>query len=186
MSQLRKTVLIVDDEESVRYVLGAELTQLGYEPVLATGGEEAIKMLAGHHFDVVMLDARMPGMSGLDVLERVRSSHPDTPFIMLSALVDADVASEALKFGADDYLTKPWNVEELAARINKAEERRRGINEPTETGLKADQALPAGSATADVTRDLISQQVTLYERQNVSSGEQEKKARRRSWWPWRK
>ena len=93
MSRPKQTALIVDDESSIRNILSAQLEELGYECVAVSGGEEALDKVARHQFDLMMLDVKMPGMSGLEVLTRFRDDHLETCVVMLSGLVDATIAS---------------------------------------------------------------------------------------------
>ena len=114
-------------------------------------------------FDLVILDVRMPGMSGLDLLKKMRPHHPQTCVVMLSALVDADVAAAALNIGADSYVTKPCNLDYLRVRLQAAQERRDLANQ---TGMDRvpDEDTERKVSLAEVTEDLVRQQVALFER----------------------
>ncbi len=112
-------VLVVDDEPQVLRLLRTALTERGYEVATAASGEEALDLLARRPVDVVVLDLVMPGMSGLDVCRALRPGS-DTPVILLSAHGDERDKVLALDLGADDYLTKPFGMEELLARIRVA------------------------------------------------------------------
>ena len=124
MSKHERTALIVDDENSVHYALSKELELLGYECVSASSGQEALETAARREFDLMMLDIRMPGMSGLEVLKRFRADHPETCVVMLTAMVETSTATEAMKLGADDYLRKPWDANVLRLRLERAQNRR--------------------------------------------------------------
>ena len=113
-------VLVVDDEESVRTYLGEMLTDAGYQVRTASSGTEALNMLASGSFDAVLLDIVMPGISGLEVLRRYRSSNASSPVIVLSGLTGADDAVRAIKLGATDYLSKPFRDEELEQALARA------------------------------------------------------------------
>lgn len=117
--------LVVDDEVAVRYVLSEELGDIGYECVEASDGQSALEQLADQEFQVVMLDMRMPGMSGLEVMKRIRTSYPDTCVIMVSAQGNPEVADrEVRSMGADAFVPKPWYSEDLHATIERAVQRR--------------------------------------------------------------
>ena len=163
MSQTNLCALIVDDEQTIQYVLSRELEQLGYECVTASSGREALTLASGREFDLVMLDVRMPGMSGLEVLKNLRASHQGTCIIMLTAMVETSIAAEAINLGADDYLTKPWESHDLGMRVGRAHKRRSlalvGESESAEN--RAD--------TLQITRELVSQQKAAFERQSLGS-----------------
>ena len=159
MSQTQKTALVVDDEKSIQYALSKELEGLGYECVTASSGREALETASRQEFDLLMLDVRMPGMSGLEVLRNFRTDHPETCVIMLSAMVETSIATAAMEFGADDYVTKPWDLDDLSMRLKRAQERRelarQGESESAENRV----------VSRDLTSDLVSQQIALFERQ---------------------
>jgi two-component system KDP operon response regulator KdpE len=109
-------ILVVDDEPQIRRSLEVNLERNGYAVELATTGEEALRAFRNRRPDVVILDLLMPGMSGLDVVRRIRESAA-VPIIVLSAVGEEPRKVEALELGADDYMTKPFGMEELSARI---------------------------------------------------------------------
>jgi len=115
----RKRLLVVDDDEMNRDMLGRRLFRSGYEVRLAGGGEEALRILAAEHIDLMLLDVMMPGMSGLDVLREVRKVRPasEFPVVMVSADHQSDGVVAALGAGANDYLTKPVDFAVAQARI---------------------------------------------------------------------
>src|SRR3954452_17417739 len=106
-------VLIVDDEPNLRKVLGAHLQREGYEVVLAPDGEAALAVVEKGGVDVVVTDMVMPKLDGLALLRMLTESHPDLPVIMITAHGTIDSAVEALKLGAFDYITKPFERDEL-------------------------------------------------------------------------
>jgi two-component system, NtrC family, response regulator AtoC len=116
----RIAVLVVDDEEQVRTFLAELLGSSGYQVRCAASGSQALEMLSGGSFDVVLLDVMMPEMSGLDVLKRYRASGGGAPVIVLSALSGADDAMRAMKLGASDYLSKPFGGDELEDALSRA------------------------------------------------------------------
>jgi two-component system, NtrC family, response regulator AtoC len=116
----RIAVLVVDDEEQVRTFLGELLGSSGYQVRCASSGSQALEMLSGGSFDVVLLDVMMPEMSGLEVLRRYRASGGGAPVIVLSALSGAEDAMRAMKMGASDYLSKPFSSDELEDAMSRA------------------------------------------------------------------
>ncbi|MHB8874487.1 MAG: response regulator transcription factor [Myxococcaceae bacterium] len=136
-------ILVVDDDEGLRRRVGLFLGQHDLECVEAANGEAALAQLARGHFDAVLLDVMMPGMSGLDVVKRVRETS-DIPILMLTAR-DSELDRVAgLELGADDHLGKPLRARELLARL-RAVLRRAGADKPLPTmaagGLEVDLAL---------------------------------------------
>jgi two-component system, OmpR family, KDP operon response regulator KdpE len=113
------TVLVVDDEPQIRRVLRATLTGQGYTVIEARNGEEALESLRREHADLALLDANMPGMSGLDACRRIRATS-EMPIIMLTVRNTEADKVRALDAGADDYVVKPFGAEELLARIRAA------------------------------------------------------------------
>jgi two-component system response regulator AtoC len=113
-------VLIVDDENNIRRVLAAMLKRDGYEVTTASDGEQAQVAMHRAQIDVVVTDLVMPRMGGLDLLRHCASAHPDVPVIMITAHGTVDTAVEAMKAGAFDYITKPFEQEELRKVIAKA------------------------------------------------------------------
>ena len=104
-------VLIVDDEASVRKVMAAVLAQLGLPCETAAGGEEALHILETSQIDAVISDLQMPGMSGLELLAKVRRLHPQLVFLMVTGVDDLRVGVQAMQQGADDYIVKPLQVD---------------------------------------------------------------------------
>ncbi len=120
MSQENATVLIVDDERSIRASLRTILSGLGYVTVEAARGEEAIALVRTAQFDVVLLDISMPGMGGIEVCRRMRTTSPRLPILMLTVQSSEERKVEALDAGADDYISKPFQLRELIARLRAA------------------------------------------------------------------
>lgn len=110
------SVLVVDDEPAFREGLRQALKQEGFVVHLAADGEEALEVYRAHRPDLVLLDVMLPRMSGIDVCREIRASD-DTPVIMVSARNEEIDAVVALEVGADDYVTKPYRVRELVARM---------------------------------------------------------------------
>ena len=115
-----RRVLVVDDERNLRESLAEFLALDGFSCVLAAEGSEALAALEREVFDACVIDLRMPGMDGLELLSRIRESGPGIPVIMMSAHGEVGEAVEAMKRGAVDWLVKPFNPTELAVRLEKA------------------------------------------------------------------
>ena len=116
-----RTILAVDDSRVSLNILAHRLGNLGYLVVLSDRGAEALDLISGRGFDLVLLDRTMPGLSGLHVLQEIRGSRDtmDLPVIMVTAQGDDAAIVEALNAGADDYVAKPFAFEVLAARIER-------------------------------------------------------------------
>ncbi|TMB19416.1 MAG: sigma-54-dependent Fis family transcriptional regulator [Deltaproteobacteria bacterium] len=119
------SILVADDEESIRWVLERACAQHGHSVVAVASGTAALDQLRRRPFDVALVDIRMPDLSGLDVLKQAREAHIDTLFIIVTAQNTMANAIEATKRGAYDYLTKPFDLEQVAALIARAMELRR-------------------------------------------------------------
>ena len=117
---MSKRILIVDDEPSIRRVLAAHLKRAGYEVDTAADGEKATHLLEEESFHLVVTDLKMPGMGGMELLAWVRRNHPGLPVIVITAHGTVDTAVESLKLGAHDYVTKPFDRDELQLVISKA------------------------------------------------------------------
>jgi two-component system response regulator PilR (NtrC family) len=118
-------ILVVDDEGSMRQLLEIALGKEGYQVESAPSGERAGELFGKSQFDLVISDIRMPDMSGVEVLRRIRETSPATPVIMITAYASTDTAVEALRLGAYDYITKPFKLEELKVTIKNALEKTR-------------------------------------------------------------
>jgi DNA-binding NtrC family response regulator len=116
----RKQILIADDEANLRRVLGAQLQRDGYDVLLAEDGEQALSILADNHVDVVVSDLRMPKLDGMQLLKKIVAERPELPVIIITAHGTVDTAVEALKLGAFDYVTKPFDRTEFKNVIDKA------------------------------------------------------------------
>jgi DNA-binding NtrC family response regulator len=123
MAALR--VLFVDDEEELVSTVVERLGLRGLEATGATSGREALDRVAAQPFDVVVLDVRMPGLGGLDVIKRLKQSHPDLEVILLSGHGAPEDVEVGLHLGAFDYLQKPVDLEDLVAIVGRAAPRGR-------------------------------------------------------------
>src|ERR1039457_4802157 len=120
MSQPAIRILLVDDESAIRRALRPPLVELGFQVVEASRGEEALQLLRTGPVDVVLLDVNMPGIGGMETLRRIRAVSPRLPILMLTVRDAEEEKVEALELGADDYVTKPFSMRELIARIRTA------------------------------------------------------------------
>ena len=118
-------ILVVDDEKSLREVMSIMLKRAGYDVTEASDGEQAIGQVNREIYDLVITDLRMPKADGMDVLKAVKSTSPETVVLVVTAFGTADSAVEAMKQGAYDYLTKPFQVDEVQLIIRNALEKRR-------------------------------------------------------------
>src|SRR4029079_18062122 len=116
----KKQILVVDDEANLRRVLTAQLSRDGYEVHSAPDGEAGLAVLREHHIDLVITDLRMPKMDGLELLRQALRSDPQLPVVILTAHGTVDNAVEALKPGAFDYITKPFDQAEVRTIVKKA------------------------------------------------------------------
>ena len=124
--EIRKgKVLIVDDDPSIQRLLMQKLASEGYYCVVATDGEQAISEAERHTFAVVLLDIRLPGISGLEVLRYLIRMQPLVCVIMISGHGDLPIAVESMKLGAFDYISKPFDMNDLTVRSEKALQRNR-------------------------------------------------------------
>ena len=115
----RQTILVVDDEASHRMMLKAHLNEEGYEVIEASDGQEAVDLVGQHFYDLILMDIRMSVMDGIEALHRIKKISPAMPVIMMTAYGSIESAVEALKSGADDYLTKPLDMDELLLKVKK-------------------------------------------------------------------
>jgi two-component system OmpR family response regulator/two-component system alkaline phosphatase synthesis response regulator PhoP len=126
----KTTILVVDDEETIRSLIKQIMQDAGYDVTTAANGEEALNILSQQKErspDLVILDIMMPGLNGLEVLDIIRGRF-DIPVIMLTAKQAVTTVRDALAIGADDYVRKPFRTTELVARV-KAKLRRAGLKQ---------------------------------------------------------
>jgi two-component system, OmpR family, KDP operon response regulator KdpE len=133
VSPLQGKVLLVDDDASIRRALHTTLSALGFEIEEASAGEQAVSFVRTERYDAVLLDVNMPGMGGVEACRNLRRLAPGLPILMLTVRDSADDKIDALDAGADDYVTKPFHVGELTARVRSAVRRSRVIQGDTET-----------------------------------------------------
>jgi two-component system response regulator HydG len=117
-------ILVIDDDDAVRETMSRMLRGAGYTVETAVTGEDGVSVARGNGFDVILSDMRMPGISGLDVLQRLRDQRVDSAFIVMTGFGTIDTAVEAMKLGAVDFVQKPFLRDELLMRVKSAAERR--------------------------------------------------------------
>ena len=115
----KKRVLVVDDEEGLRLILTEYLNEFGYEVVCAVNGQEAMQKYESGRFDIVLSDLVMNPMGGLELLGEIRKVDPEAVFIMMTGYPSLNSAMEAMKRGARDYITKPFNIDEIRLKIDR-------------------------------------------------------------------
>ncbi len=116
----KPSILLIDDDDSLRRVMEFSLSEAGYRVQSAASGEEGLRLFEKDSFDAVVTDITMPGMSGMDVLEKIGRQHGGIPVIIITAYGTIESAVEAMKQGAFDYITKPFNRDELRLTLDKA------------------------------------------------------------------
>jgi two-component system response regulator AtoC len=129
MSKKDGRILIVDDEETFRYMLTSLIEAEGYAAQAAGDGVQGINAVQAKAFDVALLDVKMPKVDGVEVLKFIKEYSPDTEAIMVTAVGDVRLAVDCMKLGAYDYITKPFSTEELLGTIDRALERKRLLRE---------------------------------------------------------
>lgn len=151
-----KRVLVADDEESIRRLLEYNLERHGFHPVLACNGREALR-LAGDDYGCALVDLKMPEVDGMEVLGHLREEHPDVPVIMLSAVGQLRDAVTAIKRGAMEYITKPFDLDELMALVLSATRVGGALQENRQLRAAVTQPAPATGFAGDsaVTRELL-------------------------------
>jgi two-component system KDP operon response regulator KdpE len=142
-------VLIVDDEPSIRRAIRTTFGTLGFDIAEAMTGEQALPLLRAANFDAVLLDVNMPGMGGLEACREIRRQFPRIAVLMLTVRDNEDDKVEALDAGADDYVTKPFPIRELVARVRAAVRRSHAPSGTVNT------VITIGEITLDPARRLV-------------------------------
>ena len=117
---MRPRILIVDDEEDFVTALAERLTIREYDVSTSITGQDALEKINGHKYDIIILDVKMPGVNGIDVLKEIKAIKPLTEVIMLTGNATVETAIEGMKLGAFDYLMKPCETDDLTEKINRA------------------------------------------------------------------
>jgi len=118
--QTKKTILLADDDDNLRRVLEFQLTEAGYEVLTAQDGAEAFEIFMNGDFDCVVTDLRMPKMSGLELLGKIKNENAEMPVVVITAFGEVETAVTAMKTGAFDYINKPFNRDEILLTLERA------------------------------------------------------------------
>jgi DNA-binding NtrC family response regulator len=115
----KSRILVCDDEDALRTILSTELAGAGYEVATAADGEEGITEVKNQKFDLVLLDIKMPKKDGFEVLKFIKKEHPGVKVIMLTGFADLKNAIESKKYGAEDFVSKPYDLVDLLTTIER-------------------------------------------------------------------
>lgn len=149
-----KTVLIVEDEQNIVDILSFNLSREGYDTLEAYDGPTGLQLALEQNPDLILLDLMLPGMNGFDVCAKIRQSGNAIPIIMLTAREEEEDKVLGLELGADDYITKPFSMRELLARV-KANIRRVGMAPPAGATVSAAAVQDGGRVTIDEERATV-------------------------------
>jgi DNA-binding NtrC family response regulator len=155
-------ILVVDDKQMMRDSVGATLSREGFHPIAAEDPSAALDMIARHRPACVITDLKMPGMDGLELLQRIRKLDPELPVILMTAYATVDTAVEALKLGAFDYIQKPFEGDDLVATVQRAVKQCELLKEnaalkKTDGSVSSLRELVGGSAPMGMVRSQIDQ-----------------------------
>ena len=120
---MAETVLVVDDEVGIRHILEMSLETAGYKVLTAESGRQALTMVRDEHPSIVLADIKMPGMDGIQLLQKIKEESPDTEVIMMTGHADLDLAIQSLKYEASDFITKPVNYDALEIALKRVHEK---------------------------------------------------------------
>lgn len=141
MSETQRKILIVDDEEIIRNVLQDILEETGFQVITAARGTEALERVCEQDIGVVLLDIKMPEMSGMEVLAKLTADWPEICVIMVTGVADTQTAIEAMKLGAYDYLIKPLNLDDVVVKIQRAIEKKESELKNKRTMIEIQQSV---------------------------------------------
>ena len=122
-------ILIADDEEMIRELINITLSKEGFTCHQAASAEEGLEIIKNHKLDVALLDIMMPGRSGIELLKDIKQATPDTTVLMITAMNDMDTALSCIHFGAEDYITKPFNLDRVLLTVKNTLDKRRLLKE---------------------------------------------------------
>jgi len=149
----QRNILIVDDEPKICHFLEVLAERDGYRPATARNGDDALALARSTRFDLILTDLKMPGMDGLEFIRRVRDIYPHVPIIVITGFATLETAVEALRTGADDYIAKPFNVEELRRVMRRLLEGSGPAQSVADRSAVSAGAEPAGAAERDSPAD---------------------------------
>ena len=161
----KHSILLVEDEEHLHEALKLNLEMEGYEVDSAYDGAEALKQIQSAHYDLIILDIMLPSLDGFSITERLRLNNNQTPILILSAKNTSANRVQGLKLGADDYLTKPFNLEELLLRVEKLIDKNKRIQDKN--------TIADTYAFGSNTIDFKAQTATCYNGDNVELSKKE-------------
>ena len=118
--ETKKTILLADDDENIRRVLEFQLSEAGYKILTAADGSQAFEIFTNNDFDCVITDLRMPKLSGLELLEKIKTFNAEIPVVVITAFGEVETAVSAMKAGAFDYINKPFNRDEILLTLERA------------------------------------------------------------------
>lgn len=124
MTNQEYLILIVDDEPMIRRILYLKLSKLGYHCEEAGSADEALVQMMVHNADLILLDVKMPGKSGIELLPELKTNYPNTAVIMATAVAETNLAIQCMRLGADDYITKPFGLDEIVMSVVRTLEKR--------------------------------------------------------------
>ena len=165
MADKNASILLVEDEENLQEALKLNLELEGYEVTCVGDGATALKKVKEAYFDLVLLDVMLPELDGFDVSEHIRLNNIETPILMLSARSGSADRVTGLKKGADDYLTKPFNLEELLLRVEKLIDKNKKLSDRS----TVNDVLTLGGNTID----FKSQKATNFQGQEIQLSKKE-------------
>ncbi len=165
---MKKKILLVDDEDGIRNVLGITLADSGYDVLTAASGEEGLALFRTHSPPLVLTDIKMPGMGGIELLKKIKEESPDTEVIMITGHGDMELAVKSLQWDAADFITKPINDDALEVALKRAEERidmkrqlrryteslERMVQEKTQELLAAERLASVGQTVATLAHSI--------------------------------
>ena len=125
MTSRQESILVVDDEKTIRRLLHQKLSSEGYQCQEATNAEQALEKLKNNLISLVVLDIKMPGKSGIELLPEIKAVHPNTAVVMATATTDINTAIQCMKQGAYDYITKPFDLDDVLLSVDRALDKRR-------------------------------------------------------------
>ena len=125
MSKNKAQILVVDDEVHVQEILKSTLEDAGYECVAMSDAESALTVLASQNFDIALLDSRIAGTQGTELLQDIKKGYPEVVVLLITTIDNASTAIESMRFGAYDYIVKPFNLDQVLISVNRALDKRR-------------------------------------------------------------
>jgi two-component system alkaline phosphatase synthesis response regulator PhoP len=141
---MSQTILVIEDEPTLSRLLSYNLSQEGYETKVVDHGSEGLQVALAQSFDLIILDIMLPGLNGFEILTKLRQKGNKTPVIILTARNAEEEVVQGLKYGADDYITKPFGVAEMLARVSAVLRRTMSEEQLQEKNLSAEKVIPAG------------------------------------------